>query len=52
MKNKKVDIHEVDLSSLEILIEQLSNNMSALSEKLDDYEERLKKVEEKSGGRF
>ena len=52
LKNKKVDIPIVDLSGLESLIEKLGHNMSALSEKLDDYEERLKQVEEKSGGRF
>ena len=52
LKNVEIDIPIVDLSNLENAIKQLNHIISTLSEKLDDYEERLKKVEEKGGGRF
>ena len=45
LKNKKIVIPDVDLSGLE-------NKIDALGDKIDGFEERLKKVEKNSGGRF
>ena len=48
LKNKKIDIPEVDLSG----IDDCKNKLDALSSQLNKFEERLTKVEKKSGGRF
>ena len=45
LKNKEIDIPDVDLSGIE-------SKLDALSLKLDSFEERLVKVEKKGGGRF
>ena len=45
LKNKKIDIPEIDLSGIE-------NKIDALGVKIDGFEERLKKVEQSAGGRF
>ena len=45
LKNKKIEIPDFDLSGVE-------SKLDALSIKLDGFEERLIKVEKKSGGRF
>ena len=45
LKNKKIDIPDVDLSGVE---DKLDN----LTEKIEAFEERLKKVEKNKGGRF
>ena len=45
LKNKKIVIPDVDLSGLE-------NKIDALGDKIDGFEERLKKVEKNAGGRF
>ena len=48
LKNKKIDIPEVDLSG----IDDCKNKLDALSSQLNKFEERLTKVEKISGGRF
>ena len=48
LKNKKIDIPEVDLSGIDDCKKKLDN----LASKLDAFEERLTKVEKNSGGRF
>ena len=48
LKNKKIDIPEVDLSG----IDDCKNKLDVLSSQLNKFEERLTKVEKKSGGRF
>ena len=48
LKNRKIDIPEVDLSG----IDDCKNKLDALSSQLNKFEERLTKVEKKSGGRF
>ena len=45
LKNKKIDIPDVDLSGIETKIDGLKTQ-------LDGFEERLSKVEKKGGGRF
>ena len=45
LKNKKIDIPDVDLSGIESKIDNLTN-------KIEAFETRLKKVEKKAGGRF
>ena len=45
LKNRKIDIPDVDLSGIE-------RKLDNLSIKIDGFEERLKKVEKNSGGRF
>ena len=52
LKNKKIDIPEVDLSTLEKAIKQLSMDIEAMKGTLDTFEDRIIKVEKKSGGRF
>ena len=52
LKNKKIDIPEVDLSALETAIRQLSMDIEAMKGTLDTFEDRIIKVEKKSGGRF
>ena len=48
LKNKKIDIPEVDLSG----IDDCKNKIDALSDKISSFEERLTKVEKNSKGRF
>ena len=48
LKNKKIDMPDIDLSG----IEDCKNKLDALSDKISAFEERLTKVEKKSGGRF
>ena len=48
LKNKKIDIPEVDLSG----IDDCKNKLDDLAEKLDRFEKRLTKVEKSSKGRF
>ena len=48
LKNKKIDIPEVDLSG----IDDCKDKLDDLAEKLDKFEERLTKVEKSSKGRF
>ena len=45
LKNKKIDIPEIDFTGIE-------NKIDALGDKIDGFEERLKKVEKNAGGRF
>ena len=48
LKNKKIDMPEIDLSG----IDDCKNKLDALSDKITAFEERLAKVEKNSGGRF
>ena len=48
LKNKKIDIPEVDLSG----IDDCKDKLDALSAKISSFEERLTKVEKSSKGRF
>ena len=48
LKNKKIDIPEVDLSG----IDDCKNKLDALSSQLNKFEERLTNVEKSSKGRF
>ena len=48
LKNKKIDIPEVDLSGIDDCKEKLDD----LANKLDSFEKRLTKVEKSSKGRF
>tara|TARA_R100000353_G_scaffold172909_1_gene138687 strand:+ start:53 stop:697 length:645 start_codon:yes stop_codon:yes gene_type:complete len=48
LKNKKIDIPEVDLSG----IDDCKNKLDDLATKLDNFEKRLTKVEKSSKGRF
>ena len=52
LKNKKIDIPEVDLSALETAIRQLSMDIEAMKGTLDTFEDRIVEVEKKKGGRF
>ena len=45
LKNRKIEIPTIDLSGIETKLDNLNI-------KLDGFEERLKKVEKNSGGRF
>ena len=48
LKNKKIDMPDIDLSG----IEDCKNKLDALSDKISAFEERLTKVEKTSKGRF
>ena len=48
LKNKKIDIPEVDLSG----IDDCKDKLDALSAKISAFEDRLTKVEKNSKGRF
>ena len=48
LKNKKIDMPEIDLSG----IDDCKNKLDALSAKISAFEERLTKVEKSSKGRF
>ena len=48
LKNKKIEIPDIDLSG----IEDCKNKLDALSAKISAFEERLTEVEKNSGGRF
>ena len=48
LKNRKIDMPEIDLSG----IDDCKNKIDALSDKISAFEERLTKVEKSSKGRF
>ena len=48
LKNKKLDIPEIDLSG----IDDCKNKLDALNSKIQMFEDRLNKVEKSLGGRF
>ena len=52
LKNKKIDIPEVDLSGLEEAIDKVGEDVKSMQNSLDEFEKRLTKVEKKGGGRF
>ena len=52
LKNKKIDIPEVDLSILEEAIKRVGMDVNAMQGSLQEFEDRLGRVESKSGGRF
>ena len=52
LKNKKIDIPEVDLSSLETKINNISNKVDWLSATINDYKIKLEILEKAIGGRF
>ena len=52
LKNKEILIPEVDLSGIEESIEQLSSDINSVRTTINEYEERIEKVEELGGGRF
>ena len=52
LKNKKIDIPDVDLSGLEDAIDNISKNVDSMKGSLELFEERLVKVEKRGGGRF
>ena len=47
-----VKIPEVDLSGIESSIDNLSLKIEGMESKINEYEDRLKNVEESGGGRF
>ena len=52
LKNRKIDIPEIDLSGLETAIDNVGEDVKAMQNSLGEFEERLNKVERKGGGRF
>ena len=53
LKNKKIDMPDIDLSGLENSIGNIEKNLNAMKSSLDTFENRLKEVEKKTkGGRF
>jgi hypothetical protein len=50
LKNKKIDIPDVDLSGLEDAIDNISKNVDSMKGSLESFEERLIKVEKRGGG--
>ena len=52
LKNKEIKVPEVDLSGITESIEQLSNDINSVKDKIDDYKERIEIIEKLSGGRF
>ena len=52
LKNKKIDIPDVDLSGLEDAIDNISKNVDSMKGSLELFEERLVKVEKRGRGRF
>ena len=52
LKERKIDIPEVDLSGLETAIDQVGVDVKSMQNSLGEFEERLNKVERKGGGRF
>ena len=52
LKNRKIDIPEIDLSGLENAISKVGSDINAMQNSLGEFEERLNKVERKGGGRF
>jgi len=52
LKNKKIDIPDVDLSGLEDAIDNISKNVDSMKGSLESFEDRLVKVEKRGGGRF
>jgi chromosome segregation ATPase len=53
LKNKKIDIPDVDLTGLENSINNINSNVNAMKNSLESFEDRLLQVEKKAkGGRF
>lgn len=52
LKNKEIEIPEVDLSGIQSSIEQLSTDINSVKDKITNYEERIKIVEDLAKGRF
>jgi len=52
LKDRKIDIPEVDLSGLETAIDKVGEDVKSMQNSLGEFEERLNKVERKGGGRF
>jgi len=52
LKNKEIEVPEVDLSGIIKSIEQLSNDINSVKDKITDYEERIEVIEKIGGGRF
>ncbi len=52
LKNKKIDIPDVDLTGLENSINNINRNVNAMKGSLESFEDRLVKVEKRGGGRF
>ena len=52
LKNKKIDIPDVDLSGLENAIDNINKNGNAMKGSLETFEDRLVKVKKRGGGRF
>ena len=52
LKNKKIDIPDVDLTGLENSINNINKNVNAMKGSLESFEDRLVKVEKRGGGRF
>ena len=47
-----IEIPKVDLSGLETAIDNLTGKIESMENKINEYEQRLEKVEESGGGRF
>tara|TARA_R110000824_G_scaffold196312_1_gene379497 strand:- start:611 stop:1288 length:678 start_codon:yes stop_codon:yes gene_type:complete len=52
LKDRKIDIPEIDLSGLEAAIDKVGVDVKSMQNSLGEFEERLNKVEKKGGGRF
>ena len=52
LKNKKINIPDVDLTGLENSINNINKNVNAMKGSLEVFEDRLVKVEKRGGGRF
>ena len=52
LKNRKIDMPEIDLSGLETAIDKVGVDVKSMQNSLGEFEERLNKVERKGGGRF
>ena len=52
LKDRKIDIPEIDLSGLETAIDKVGEDVKSMQNSLGEFEERLNKVERKGGGRF
>ena len=52
LKERKIDIPEIDLSGLETAIDKVGVDVKSMQNSLGEFEERLNKVERKGGGRF
>ena len=52
LKDRKIDMPEIDLSGLETAIDKVGVDVKSMQNSLGEFEERLNKVERKGGGRF